>query len=109
MTLRRRAVSLGKLPYLGNTSAVGFLTCCACAFESLVALCCCLGRVGSHLPLPSLAAAAVFPVPTDRSTPSQGSKESCKELSNTLLPALDLGPISCHQGSAFLALCHLVP
>lgn len=39
---------------------------------------CSLARAGGHLPLPSLVSAHVFPVPTDTSTPNQGSRESCK-------------------------------
>lgn len=43
-----------------------------------MALRCSLGRACGHLPLPSLVSACVFPVPTDMSTPNQGSWESCK-------------------------------
>lgn len=43
-----------------------------------MALRCSLGRACGHLPLPSLVSARVFPMPTDMSTPNQGSRESCK-------------------------------
>lgn len=63
----------------------------------LVALYCSLGRVGSRLPLPSLVAAHVFPVPTDMCTLKSGQQGDLQrqELLQCLPPALDPGIVSC--------------
>lgn len=75
-----------------------------------MALYCSLGRAGGRLPLPSLVASHVFPVPTDMCTPSQGSRESCRDENSCKVYHLPLtlalsAAIEIQPSSSFAAQC----